>query len=332
MSGRAPRILHLLPSLEYVGALRRIATIASRLKPERFEFRAAVLEERGPDPDELRKLGVRVTALASGRRFAASMAWQLRRTIRAWRPDILHCWHPRVRSVVRLATIASRGIRLIDDPDLAALPLVDTAKLPPAPTAGARAALLAALDLPTDARLLGTAGHLTTSKRVAELLWALDQIHCVRDDVYLLVVGDGEARHFYERYARLYEIDEHVRFLGWRNDSLELLSHLDVYCSAESATDCSLAIAEAMALGVPVVASDTPGHRRLVVQGETGYLAPIEQRSEIARWCLRLLEVQPVAQQMSETSKQRAREVFAIDPLITCFRRRYFELSRANNS
>src|SRR5688500_15384056 len=174
MDERATRILHVVPSLEYVGALRRIAMVASRLEPERFECRVVVLEARGPSPDELRKLRVPVTALARGRRFVGSMAWQLRRTISAWRPDVLHCWHPRVRSVVRLATIASRGIRVIDDPDLAALPLVDTTKLSLTATTSARAALLAALDLPGNARLLGTASHLTPSKRVAELLWALD--------------------------------------------------------------------------------------------------------------------------------------------------------------
>jgi glycosyltransferase involved in cell wall biosynthesis len=158
---------------------------------------------------------------------------------------------------------------------------------------------------------------------VIELLWALDQIRCVRDDVYLLVIGDGDARPLFERYARLYEIADHVRFLGWRTDAAAIIAGLDVYCTASLQTGCSLAVLEAMARRVPVVAADTPPHRQVITNGETGFLVDTRQRSEMARWCLRMLEDEESAHRMREAAKRRAVEQFSIQPFVAHYRDLY---------
>jgi glycosyltransferase involved in cell wall biosynthesis len=145
----------------------------------------------------------------------------------------------------------------------------------------------------------------------------------VREDVYLLAIGDGEARPLFERYARLYEISGHVRFLGWRNDAAALIAQLDVYCTASMQSYCSLAVLEAMALGVPVVASDTPAHQTVIANGESGYLVDIGQRSEMARRCLRLLEDQELARRMSAAARERAIEQFGVAPFVEQCRRLY---------
>jgi glycosyltransferase involved in cell wall biosynthesis len=190
-----------------------------------------------------------------------------------------------------------------------------------------RQRLIEELALPACARLLGTAGSLTREKQVIELLWALDQIRCVREDVYLLVIGDGDARPLFERYARLYEIAGHVRFLGWRSDAAALVAQLDVYCTASRQSACSLAVLEAMALGVPVVAADTPAHRSVIANGESGFLVDIDQRSEMARWCLRVLEDQDIARRLSEAAKRRAHEQFGVDRFVAECRRLYEQLA-----
>jgi glycosyltransferase involved in cell wall biosynthesis len=155
-----------------------------------------------------------------------------------------------------------------------------------------------------------------------ELLWALDQIRCVRDDVYLLVIGDGEARPLFERYARLYEISNHVRFLGWRSDAAALVAQLDVYCTASDQTYSSLGVLEAMALGIPVVAADTPASRQVILPGETGVLVDVLQRSEIARACLEVLEGADLAKRISLAAR-RAAEAFTAERLASRCRELY---------
>ena len=74
-----------------------------------------------------------------------------------------------------------------------------------------------------------------------------------------------------------------------------------------------MAMLEAMALGVPVVASDTAAHRALVAPSETGFLVNVRQRSEMARWCLRVLEDKSLAERMTAAAKRRAIDRFPVE-------------------
>jgi glycosyltransferase involved in cell wall biosynthesis len=321
---RVTRIVHLLPSWEHVGAVRRIGLLASQLDHKAYELRAVALCSCGPGPARLSALGVLVASLSDGWRLPAAMIWPLRRTLRESRPHIVQTWNTSVCRIARLSALGLGPIRLLDDSVENIPPGIDaddwTREAAGAPR---REALLASLGLPPGARPLATAGHLTADKHIVALFWALDQIRCVRDDVYLLVLGDGPARGHFERYAHLYQITDRVRFLGWRSDVAAVLSHADVYCSASQRTSCSLAMLEAMTLGLPVVAADTPAHRHLVVPGETGFLAPARQRSELARWCLRILEDDDLAARMRQAALERARTAFPLAPFAAAYKALY---------
>jgi glycosyltransferase involved in cell wall biosynthesis len=72
---------------------------------------------------------------------------------------------------------------------------------------------------------------------------------------------------------------DHIRFLGAGSDVWRVMPHLDVLWNGSDNVGQSSAILEAMAAGVPVIASDTPANRELVVDGETGYLIPLGTRA-----------------------------------------------------
>jgi glycosyltransferase involved in cell wall biosynthesis len=282
------------------------------------------LAARGLDPSWIVGDRLKTKALATGRRLAISTVWRLRRLVGAWQVDAVHAWTSPAYRTAQLALFGARGVRLVANHQADLRVGIDSDKLRREVADGpSRERLLTELGLPPKAKLLGTAGRLTRAKQVTELLWALDQIRCVRDDVYLLVIGDGEARPLYERYARLYEIADRVRFLGWRSDAAVLAAQLDVYCSASILPSCSLAVLEAIALGVPVIASDTIAHRQLVAHGETGFLVDVRQRSEMARWCLRVLEDSELAARMREAAQRRAVEHFAPAAFVAQIRHLY---------
>ena len=122
--------------------------------------------------------------------------------------------------------------------------------------------MLEQLGLPDDARLIGTAGPLVGAERVKDLIWTADLLKCVRDDVHLLVLGDGPQRWRLERYRRQVEITDRVHLLGRRADEPAILASLDCFWLG-AGERLSTALLEAMAAGVPVVIADTPVHRAL---------------------------------------------------------------------
>ena len=93
-----------------------------------------------------------------------------------------------------------------------------------------------------------------------------------RDGVHLLIIGDGPHRSRLERIREQNELQEHVHFLGERDDVPRLMQHFDVLWLASEYEGQSNAIMEAMAASVPVIATDIPGNRDLVVHDVTGYL------------------------------------------------------------
>ena len=199
--------------------------------------------------------------------------------------------------------------------------------VPPAkPSCVSRAALLDELGLPADARLIGAIGRLWPQKRVKELIWGADQLRCVYQGAHLLVIGDGPLREQLERYARLCEVTEYVHFLGTRTDVPRLLPHFDVIWLASGYEGQSNAIMEAMASGIPVVATDIPGNRDLVVHGETGYLVPQNSRSAFAKWTLPLLEDSALAERLGSAGKMRMAAEFSVQRMVGRYLDLYSEI------
>ncbi len=197
---------------------------------------------------------------------------------------------------------------------------------PAADGADRREALLGELGLPADTRLIGAVGRLWPQKRVKELIWAADQLKCVRDDVHLLIVGDGPLRSSLERYRRLNEVEDRVHFLGARNDVPRLMPHFDVVWLASGYEGQSNAIMEAMAAGVPVVATDIPSNRELVIPGETGYLTPLDNRSAFAKYTLGLLDDAALARRFGAAGKQRMLAEFSVARMVDRYAAVYREI------
>jgi glycosyltransferase involved in cell wall biosynthesis len=186
----------------------------------------------------------------------------------------------------------------------------------PNPPSTTRRQLLAELGLPENARLIGLVGRLWPQKRVKDAIWAADLLKVIRDDVHLLIVGDGPQRAALERFRDLVCIRGKVHFLGERGDVPRLLPHFDMLWSTSGYEGQSNAILEAMACGVPVVATDIPGTRELVVPGETGYLLPVGDRAAFCKFSERLLNDAALAGRFSAAARQRVQSEFSVDKMI----------------
>ena len=185
---------------------------------------------------------------------------------------------------------------------------------PPAETP--RDELLTELGLPSNARLIGAINRLWPQKRIKDLIWAADLLKNVREDSHLLIVGDGPQRWRLERYRDQVEIADRVHFLGERDDVPRLLSHLDCLWLGSGYEGQSNAIMEAMSAGIPVVATDIPGNRDLVVHEQTGYLVPVGDRAGFGRWTNVLLDDRELAQRFGEAGRRRMTEEFSVQRMI----------------
>jgi glycosyltransferase involved in cell wall biosynthesis len=203
------------------------------------------------------------------------------------------------------------------------LAVIPNAVEPAVPSPVSREQLLAELGLPGDARLIGAVNRLWPQKRVKDLIWAADLLKVVRDDVHLLIIGVGPHRHRLERYRDQVRIADRVHFLGHRDDVPRLMPHFDCLWLASAYEGMPNAVMEAMACGIPVVASDISGNRDLVIHGETGYLVPIGDRAAMARHTNRLLDDAVLAARLGEAGRQRVLTEFSVSKLIERYRELY---------
>ncbi|MFO7906551.1 MAG: glycosyltransferase family 4 protein [Planctomycetota bacterium] len=187
----------------------------------------------------------------------------------------------------------------------------------PAPSGvPSRGELLAELGLPENARLIGAVGRLWPQKGYKDLIWAAELLKVVRQDSHLLIIGDGPQRMTLLRWRDSLRIADRVHFLGERDDVSALLPHLSVFWIGSQYEGQSNAVMEAMAHGLPVVASDIPGNRDLVIDQRTGYLFPVGDRAALARLTQRLLDNPRLAQSMGTAGRARIAENFSVRQMI----------------
>ena len=204
--------------------------------------------------------------------------------------------------------------------------------LPPKPSPTPREALLEELGLPPGSRLIGLIGRLWAQKRVDEAIWAADLLKRVRDDSHLLILGDGPLHDRLRRFRDKVEIRDRVHFLGHRDDAWRIIPHFDVLWSTSAYEGQSNAIMEAMSHGIPVVATDIPGTRDLVVPEVTGQLVSAtkadeeRRRAAFAKHTQQLFEDPELASRLGAAAKARIETEFTVDKMVSAHAALYREL------
>jgi glycosyltransferase involved in cell wall biosynthesis len=119
-------------------------------------------------------------------------------------------------------------------------------------------------------------GRLAPIKGVKYLLLAFKDVITAYPDSILLIIGSGSDKREYELFAENLGIKEKVKFLGYvSHDKLPNYYNIaDVYVLPSLREEFSNTIMEAMACGVPVVATDVGGNPYLIKNGRTGFLVP----------------------------------------------------------
>jgi len=192
--------------------------------------------------------------------------------------------------------------------------------------ATSRDGFLEQLRLPPNARLIVVAGPLLGEHRTDDAIWNFELVRVLHPNCRLLVVGDGPQRQRLERFARLVCEPGSVRFLGQRNDLPEILQQAELFWQASESQTTPEVVLQAMAAGLPVVASDIGAHRELIDPNRTGWLAPVGSRADWGRLTDRLLNDTASACQIGAAAAQYAAENFSVERMSDSYAKLYADL------
>jgi glycosyltransferase involved in cell wall biosynthesis len=165
-----------------------------------------------------------------------------------------------------------------------------------------------------DGRIVGNVARLAGQKGQRDLVAAAQRVLERHPDVRFVVAGDGELRDELERLAA--PLGDRFELLGARADVPELLASFDVFAYPSRFEGLCLAVIEAQAAGVPVVATPVGGIRETVVDGETGWLVPVGDVEALARrieWCL---ENREEAARVATRARGVARARYSLETMV----------------
>lgn len=164
--------------------------------------------------------------------------------------------------------------------------------------------------------VVGNVARLAPQKDHATLLEAFARVRAERPDARLVLVGEGELRAELEERARRLGIADSVLFTGARDDVPDLLASFDVFAFPSLFEGLCLAVIEAQAAGVPVVATPVGGIRETVVEGETGLLVEPRDAAGLASAILRLLADRELSARLSAEARRRVRDRYSVDRMV----------------
>jgi glycosyltransferase involved in cell wall biosynthesis len=175
-----------------------------------------------------------------------------------------------------------------------------------------RAAIRAGLGVPDDATLLISVGRLNPQKAFPDLLQAFGSVLAAHPDARLCIAGMGRERDELEREVASRGLSERVRFLGLRRDVPKLLAASDIYVSAAHWEGLPVATLEAMAAGLPVVATRVGDVPRVVAPG-TGTLVEPGDPDALAAALVALLDDPALRRRQGEAARLHVQKHFGRD-------------------
>jgi glycosyltransferase involved in cell wall biosynthesis len=151
-----------------------------------------------------------------------------------------------------------------------------------------------------------------------------------RSDIRFLMIGAHSSESGYqsdmEVLARRLNIQHQVIFTGQRQDVSEILRDVDLVVHPSLTEGLSNVILEAMAAGIPVVATRVGGNPELVQDGRTGLLVPPQNAEAIADAICRLLDQPEMARAFGEAARERVISEFSIEGMLSKTENLYFRL------
>lgn len=146
-------------------------------------------------------------------------------------------------------------------------------------------------------------------------LFALELIRQLPENVKLVWVGDGRLREEFERKIQRDGLGARVHLEGWRTDARQRLAGFDVFLLPSEYEGFPFAVLEAMAAGLPCVASDVDGTREAVVEGTTGFLCKSRDLNQWLSTLRALVNDSALRDRLGRHGLERMRRHFSLEAM-----------------
>jgi sugar transferase (PEP-CTERM/EpsH1 system associated) len=201
---------------------------------------------------------------------------------------------------------------------------VDTQRF--APCQESRALLRGELGLPSESFVVGTVGRFVAIKDQRTLIYAASKLVASGVDIRVVLVGAGPERESLRSLASG-QLDGRVCFVGDSDRVPELLNAMDVFVLASRGEGMSNTLLEAMACGLPLLATGVGGNPEIVKEERTGWLFVPGDVNELAGKLMLLAKDPSLKLRFGEAARERAVESFSLDRMLANYRNLYTELA-----
>jgi glycosyltransferase involved in cell wall biosynthesis len=265
----------------------------------------------------LRMRGLRIVYTEHGRLSDAPPSMK-----RRWANRLLG----RVPAAICAVSAELRGHMLAEGFNADAVEVVHNGIVPGhKPASGDRQLARDMLSLGPDQFVVGTAARLDPVKDLRTLVDAYARLRASAPGATLVIIGDGRERASLEQAAGRAGVADTVRFLGHRSDVRTLLPAFDLFVNCSRSEGVSLTILEAMAAGLPVVATHVGGNPELVIESCSGFLVPPGDSAALAAAIARVAAEKPLARRLGDAGRRRVEDHFSFEGMVS----RYFAIYRS---
>ena len=153
----------------------------------------------------------------------------------------------------------------------------------------------------TDLVSIVYAGRLESVKGVDILIRAVNKVNA---NIKLIIVGSGTQEESFKGLTKELSMESQVDFLGYVNNLPEILANADIYVQPSREEGLPNSVLEAMAVGLPIIATDVSGNQDLVEDGVNGYLSIPENVLDMSEKITKLIGSSENMQRMGENSRK----------------------------
>lgn len=179
-----------------------------------------------------------------------------------------------------------------------------------------------------DDMIIGSLGNIRPAKAYDVLLRAAALLKDRTPRFRFVIAGQGKGG-LYEDLLKLKAelgLDDTVHFLGFNDNPAEFLSNLDLFLLSSSSEGFSIATIQAMAAGLPVIATRSGGPEEIITHAETGWLVPVGNPEAITQAIETLSADRDLRTTMARKGQQHARLTFDIHAMLSAYQRIYESL------
>lgn len=355
------RILHIDSARTWRGGQNQVLLTAQGMASAGHEV-ALAARRGGALATRAREAGIEVFPMEFHGDFSPAAAVCLARLARKRRPDVCHAHDPHALSAACMAAgiarcgaliaarrvdfhlrgafsrlkyrraqriiCASRAIAALLEKDgvpAERIRVVYEGVRDRAPKGGGEAQLRS-LGVPDNAPVIGNIAALTDHKDHRTLIEAARIVLARRGDVRFVIAGEGECRPSLESRLRETGLRDKVLLLGFRDDIDALLPAFTLFCLSSHMEGLGTSVLDAMAFGIPVVATDAGGIPEAVEDGVTGRVVPVRDAPRLAGALLELLEDANRRKAMGLAGRRSFEQRFAFERMVENTMRVYQEL------